>query len=196
MGPVATEPASAVTAQDKLRQERHQPMRRRRKGIGNAQPQVDRGYRRKPPPKDRVEVYPDVKGQVGAMPARPYQAPAVPMLPDALDLGRALRLLHRTVASRTHMTLDEEATVERSAEQRMLQAELRGVPRTLVRIGPRGRSRTQHAHLAAHLGRVGSAAGLQWCVSHRAHLVSGHRRGHGDADFGTMVTTAVAKLRN
>ncbi len=88
---------------------------------------TDSGYRRKLPFPDRAPVYPVVKGQAGTLPAHPYWAPAVPLLPDVLDLGRSLRLLHRWALSSKRWTLDEEATVERIAEQRVLLAELKGV---------------------------------------------------------------------
>ncbi len=49
--------------------------------------------------------------------ATPFRAPAVPMLPEALRLDRALRPLKRRVPSRVQVTLDEDATVQRIAEQ-------------------------------------------------------------------------------
>jgi hypothetical protein len=49
----------------------------------------------------------------------PVQVPAQPQLPDPLPLGRALRPLRRRVASAGRPTLDEEATADLGAEQRL-----------------------------------------------------------------------------
>ncbi|MCP4697418.1 MAG: hypothetical protein GY862_11280 [Gammaproteobacteria bacterium] len=76
---------------------------------------------------DEAALYPKGDG-FGAMPARPFHAPAVPMLPESLDLGRALRLLHQKVRSRTRYRLDEEATAERIAEQGVWEPVLIGKP--------------------------------------------------------------------
>ncbi len=53
------------------------------------------------------------------MGGRPFRTPAATMLPNALALDRALRPLMRKVASQTDKVLDEGATVQRIAEQRL-----------------------------------------------------------------------------
>lgn len=80
-----------------------------------------------PPPRPRPEpegaVHPYTRPRPGpAVPtegarATPFRVPAVPMLPEALRLDRALRPLKRRVPSRVQVTLDEDATVQRIAEQ-------------------------------------------------------------------------------
>ncbi len=47
----------------------------------------------------------------------PFQAPAATTLPGALALGHALRPLKRRVPSATAVVLDEEATVDRVADE-------------------------------------------------------------------------------
>ncbi|MEA3277668.1 MAG: formylglycine-generating enzyme family protein [Pseudomonadota bacterium] len=49
--------------------------------------------------------------------ASPFRVPAVPPLPQALALARALRPLRRRIASRVERILDEDSTVERIADQ-------------------------------------------------------------------------------
>jgi formylglycine-generating enzyme required for sulfatase activity len=56
-------------------------------------------------------------GQTESARATPFRAPAVPMLPEALRLGRALRPVKRRVPSRIQVALDEDDTVQRIAEQ-------------------------------------------------------------------------------
>jgi formylglycine-generating enzyme required for sulfatase activity len=58
----------------------------------------------------------------------PFQAPAVTALPNALDLGRALRPLMRKVPSATQFVLDSEATVNRVIEQQIWQPVLLPAP--------------------------------------------------------------------
>ena len=50
----------------------------------------------------------------------PFRSPSAPALPGTLGLERALRPLMRKVPSRTETRLNEEATAERSAEERLL----------------------------------------------------------------------------
>ncbi len=76
----------------------------------------------------QAALYPHAGSLGGGLAARPFRAPAVPLLPNALNLGRALRPLHRKRPSRTHRVLDEEATVQRIAEQRLWQPVLMGAP--------------------------------------------------------------------
>lgn len=66
-----------------------------------------------------VAVYPRSRLPGGSLAARPFRAPRVANLPNALELGRALRPLQRRIASRTRWRLDENATVERLAESSM-----------------------------------------------------------------------------
>ncbi len=47
----------------------------------------------------------------------PFAAPTVPALPNTLAIERALRPLMRRVPSRTHVVLDEKATVQRIADE-------------------------------------------------------------------------------
>ncbi|MCP4702949.1 MAG: SUMF1/EgtB/PvdO family nonheme iron enzyme [Gammaproteobacteria bacterium] len=51
--------------------------------------------------------------------ARPFRVPAMPMLPDSLRLGRALRPLMRRTPSRIRQTLDEAGTVRQIAERKL-----------------------------------------------------------------------------
>ncbi len=60
-------------------------------------------------------LYPG-RGFGGRVAARPFRAPAVPMLPAALALSRSLRPLHKKMPSRTRQVLDAEATVNGIAE--------------------------------------------------------------------------------
>ena len=76
----------------------------------------------------QAALYPHAGSLGGGLAARPFRAPAVPLLPNALKLGRALRPLHRKRPSRTRRVLDEEATVQRIAEQRLWQPVLVGAP--------------------------------------------------------------------
>ncbi len=72
-----------------------------------------------PPAKDRKAKQLFAKSQTtgaGTVPARSVRVPDVSPLPDALAVGRALRPLRRRVASRWDFRLDEDATVEASAE--------------------------------------------------------------------------------
>ena len=62
-------------------------------------------------------VYPRTGGAAGGHSARPVHSPAVTALPNVLAIGRSLRPLHRKVASRTRLRLNEEATAERAAER-------------------------------------------------------------------------------
>lgn len=76
-----------------------------------------------PPPEPEGAVHPYARplpgpaGPTEDVRATPFRAPAVPMLPEALRLGRALRPLKRRVPSRVQVTLDEDDTVQRIAEQ-------------------------------------------------------------------------------
>ncbi len=72
---------------------------------------------REPPQPDQAALYPSSPTAGGRLSARPIRSPAVPSLPNALGLGRALRPLNRKIASRTRYCLNEEATAERLAEQ-------------------------------------------------------------------------------
>ncbi|MCP4701423.1 MAG: SUMF1/EgtB/PvdO family nonheme iron enzyme [Gammaproteobacteria bacterium] len=79
----------------------------------------------------------------GAKSGRYFRTPSVAMLPNALALGRALRPLIRNIPSRTQYALDEDATIERMAEERLRQPVLRGVPERwldLTVVADRGHS--------------------------------------------------------
>ena len=76
-------------------------------------------YAQNPVPEAEAAVYPRSRLPGGSLAARPFRAPRVANLPNALELGRALRPLQRRVASRTRWRLDENATVERLAESSM-----------------------------------------------------------------------------
>ncbi|MCB1766768.1 MAG: SUMF1/EgtB/PvdO family nonheme iron enzyme, partial [Candidatus Competibacteraceae bacterium] len=62
------------------------------------------------------------------MGARSLRAPAAPALPEALALSRALRPLLRKVPSRSHFMLDESATAERYADQKLWLPIFKGQP--------------------------------------------------------------------
>lgn len=64
-----------------------------------------------------VRPRPGPAGSTESAGATSFRAPAVPMLPEALRLGRALRPLKRRVPSRVQVVLDEDDTVQRIAEQ-------------------------------------------------------------------------------
>ncbi len=59
---------------------------------------------------------------------RPFRTLAATMLPDPLGIERALRPLMRRVESRKNMILDEEATVQQVAEERVWWPVLQGQP--------------------------------------------------------------------
>ncbi len=65
------------------------------------------------------KVYPKAGQTVGQRPAAGFRAPSAPALEDALGLARALRPLRRKVPSRTRRRIDEEATAEGIAAQRL-----------------------------------------------------------------------------
>ncbi|HEY1353635.1 MAG TPA: SAV_2336 N-terminal domain-related protein, partial [Ktedonobacteraceae bacterium] len=64
----------------------------------------------------------------------PLKSPAAPALADPLGIGRALRPLLRRVPSRTHSILDEAATAQRIAEQRLWLPVLTPVPQRLLEL--------------------------------------------------------------
>lgn len=72
-------------------------------------------------PEHAAAVYPSTAR--GSRPARHLPAPGLPVLPNALALGRALRVLRRQRPSSHALELDPEATAEQYAEIR-----LRGQP--------------------------------------------------------------------
>jgi len=76
----------------------------------------------------QAALYPHAGSLGSGLAAQPFRAPAVPLLPNALNLGRALRPLHRKQPSRTRRIMDEEATVQSIAEQRLWQPVLMGAP--------------------------------------------------------------------
>ncbi len=59
---------------------------------------------------------------------RPFKTPAATMLPDPLSIERALRPLMRSVESRKNTILDEDATVQRVAEEGIWCPVLQGEP--------------------------------------------------------------------
>jgi len=75
-------------------------------------------------------LYPHTDRQTGLqkISGRPFKTPAATMLPGALNLGRALRPLMRQVASRKRYILNEEATVQRIAENCLWLPVLQGAP--------------------------------------------------------------------
>jgi formylglycine-generating enzyme required for sulfatase activity len=79
-------------------------------------PTEDATTRVRPP---TAHLYPAIRGAVGGPAGTPFRAPAEPALCDSLAYARALRPLHRRVASRTRRRLDEDATAEHIAEQRV-----------------------------------------------------------------------------
>ena len=79
-----------------------------------------------PPPASRpereaaqCEIYPQAGSRSGQRPALGFRAPAVPSLPNALALSRSLKPLRRKLPSRTRRHLDEDATAEGIAGQRL-----------------------------------------------------------------------------
>jgi hypothetical protein len=84
----------------------------------------------KPQPAESRSIYPRTAKQTGSQPigSRPFRTPAATMLPGVLSLERALRPLMRRVASRTHYILNEAATVQQIAEQRIWLPVLQGAP--------------------------------------------------------------------
>ncbi|MCP4701555.1 MAG: hypothetical protein GY862_32560, partial [Gammaproteobacteria bacterium] len=64
----------------------------------------------------------------GGFSARAFRSPAIPMLPDRLNLDRSLRPLRRKVPSPSRLELDEEASVRHIAETGLWQPKLRGEP--------------------------------------------------------------------
>ncbi|MEA5464603.1 formylglycine-generating enzyme family protein [Leptothoe sp. PORK10 BA2] len=62
---------------------------------------------------------PDEEVDIHETSGLPFQAPAATALPNAIDLSRALRPLMRKVPSLTRYELDEDATVEQIAAQRI-----------------------------------------------------------------------------
>ena len=75
-----------------------------------------------PPPAARQHraaagLLPDAGRAEGRRSGVPVRSPRSHPLPDALEIGRALRPLHRRVASRRERRLDEETTVSRYADQ-------------------------------------------------------------------------------
>ena len=78
---------------------------------------------RKPPRqprrgRDSARLLPDAGGAAGRRSGVPVRAPRVHPLPNGLEIGRALRPLHRRIPSRREQRLDEESTVNQYADQR------------------------------------------------------------------------------
>jgi formylglycine-generating enzyme required for sulfatase activity len=72
------------------------------------------------PGSDRsTALYPRSRGGRVTRSAHPLRAPAVSALPNGLAVARSLRSLHRTVASSRRRVLNEEATAQQLAEQRL-----------------------------------------------------------------------------
>jgi formylglycine-generating enzyme required for sulfatase activity len=77
----------------------------------------------RPRAEPRVALHPYARPQYSPTPrtggakATPFRTPSVPMLPEALQLGRALKPIKRRVPSRVQVMLDEADTVQRIAEQ-------------------------------------------------------------------------------
>jgi formylglycine-generating enzyme required for sulfatase activity len=69
------------------------------------------------PRRDSAGLLPDAGRAEGRRSGVPVRSPRPHPLPDALEIGRALRPLHRRVASRRERRLDEETTVNRYADQ-------------------------------------------------------------------------------
>ena len=72
------------------------------------------------PQPEQPKIYPKVGG-AGQRPALGFRAPALPALPNALELSRALKPLRRKLPSRTRKELDEDATAAAIAAQRLAQ---------------------------------------------------------------------------
>jgi hypothetical protein len=65
-----------------------------------------------------AKLYPGQSGGMGGTrSAQAIRSPAVPALPDALALGRALRPMHRKIPDYKRWLLDEEQTIDRIAGQ-------------------------------------------------------------------------------
>ena len=95
------------------------------------QPEPEGATDKKPPPvHDRKgELLPaSGSGANGASKGVPFRVPAAIALPGSLELTRALRPLMKRVASRTQRRLDEHATVDRIAEQRIWMPVMRSTP--------------------------------------------------------------------
>ena len=68
-------------------------------------------------PSKTTELYPRGGPDAGSsQSASPVRVPAIPKLPDALAIGRALRPLHRKIPDLSHYVLDAEETTERAAD--------------------------------------------------------------------------------
>lgn len=73
-----------------------------------------------PPQSGGLYTWPSGGGRTAVGTAgTPFRSPGARALPGALEIGRALRLLKRRVGSRTRRIFDEEATVNRVAEERI-----------------------------------------------------------------------------
>ncbi|EKU96832.1 hypothetical protein Lepto7375DRAFT_0747 [Leptolyngbya sp. PCC 7375] len=68
---------------------------------------------------DSLQQSEEIESETSDPSGLPFQAPAATALPNAIDLSRALRPLMRKVPSQTRYELDEEATVEQIAAQRL-----------------------------------------------------------------------------
>jgi hypothetical protein len=112
--PISYRPEVSTQQSEKLTDEAETPARQTAQDAHPSSPPLRGAARLRHKPR-QAALYPRTGGLGGRIAGRPFRSPAVPMLPEALALGRALRPLHHVVPSRTRQVLDEEATVDPKA---------------------------------------------------------------------------------